>query len=110
MTATCAVEAVIFLGTWLDVILRQEISLVKTRRSNEWLGALKLSMKIKLAGLPYEAYGEFAAILAQNSIDCPAFNNYLSEYAAQVVVLGTKMAWTAVVEKAFWILDGNFAS
>jgi dynein heavy chain 1 len=83
-----------------EVQLRKEISLIKTPRINEWLGALELSMKTTLAELAYEAYEEFVQLMATDTMDFDAFNDYLARYPAQIVVLGTQMAWTAAVEKS----------
>ncbi|KAH5246879.1 dynein heavy chain [Parastagonospora nodorum] len=83
-----------------EVTLRKDISLIKTPRINEWLGALELNMKTTLAELAYEAYEEFAEIVSDDEIDAQRFDGYLRKYPAQVVVLGTQMAWTAVVEKS----------
>ncbi|KAL5116500.1 dynein heavy chain [Pleosporales sp. CAS-2024a] len=81
-----------------EVMLRKEISLVKTPKINEWLGALEYNMKSTLAELTYEAHEEFAGILASDEIDGELLDEYVTKYPAQVVILGTQMAWTAVVE------------
>lgn len=83
-----------------EVTLRKEISLIKTPRINEWLGALELSMKTTLAELTIEAYQEFEELMAADAMDSEAFNAYIAKYPAQVVVLGTQVAWTAAVEKS----------
>ncbi|PSN61624.1 hypothetical protein BS50DRAFT_680599 [Corynespora cassiicola Philippines] len=83
-----------------EVILRKEISLVKTPRINEWLGALELNMKTTLAELTFEAYQEYEELSAADSMDAEAFNAYIAKYPAQVVVLGTQIAWSHTVEKA----------
>ncbi|KAF2279064.1 uncharacterized protein EI97DRAFT_465408 [Westerdykella ornata] len=83
-----------------EVLLRNEVSLVKTPRINEWLGALELSMKTTLAELTVEAFQEFGALMEAESMDTVAFDAYISKYPAQVVVLGTQVAWTSAVEKS----------
>ncbi|KAF2182427.1 dynein heavy chain [Zopfia rhizophila CBS 207.26] len=83
-----------------EVMLRKEISLVKTPRINEWLGALELSMKTTLAELTFEAYLEFEALFATDVMDADAFNAYIAKYPAQVVVLGTQVAWTSAIERS----------
>lgn len=81
-----------------EVKLRQKISLVQTPRINEWLGALETNMKTTLAELTFEAFEEFAQLMAAETMDASAFTDYISKYPAQVVVLGTQIAWTQAVE------------
>jgi dynein heavy chain 1 len=83
-----------------EVQLRTEISLVKTPRINEWLGALETSMKTTLAELTFEAAAEFSQLMTTEGMDLEAFNAYIAKYPAQVVVLGTQIAWTETVEKS----------
>jgi dynein heavy chain 1 len=83
-----------------EVALRKEISLIKTPRINEWLGALELNMKTTLAEMAFEAHEEFAQLMTADEMDHNAFNEYLTKYPAQIVVLGTQMAWTVAVEKS----------
>ncbi|KAF2129349.1 dynein heavy chain [Dothidotthia symphoricarpi CBS 119687] len=83
-----------------EVMLRKEISLVKTPRINEWLGALEANMKTTLAELTFEAYEEFAQLMIPEAIDSDAFTAYIAKYPAQIVVLGTQIAWTHAVEKS----------
>ncbi|KAF2121658.1 dynein heavy chain [Lophiotrema nucula] len=83
-----------------EVMLRKEVSLVKTPRINEWLGALELNMKTTLAELTIEAFQEFEELMAPDAMDPDAFNAYIAKYPAQVVVLGTQVAWTHAVEKS----------
>ncbi|KAF2261353.1 hypothetical protein CC78DRAFT_619491 [Lojkania enalia] len=82
-----------------EVMLRKEISLVKTPRINEWLGALEFNMKTTLAELTIEAFQEFEELMAADAMDPDTFNAYITKYPAQVVVLGTQVAWTYAVEK-----------
>lgn len=83
-----------------EVMLRKEVNLVKTPRINEWLGALELNMKTTLAELSFEAYQEFEQLMAPDAMDPVAFDAYISKYPAQVVVLGTQIAWSHAVEKS----------
>lgn len=83
-----------------EVMLRKDISLIKTPRINEWLGALELNMKTTLAELTFEAYQEFEQLIASETMDPDAFDAYIAKYPAQVVVLGTQIAWTHAVEKS----------
>ncbi|KAF2733638.1 dynein heavy chain [Polyplosphaeria fusca] len=83
-----------------EVMLRKEVSLIKTPRINEWLGALEMNMKTTLAELTIEAFQEFEQLMAADSMDSEAFNAYIAKYPAQVVVLGTQVAWTHAVEKS----------
>ena len=82
-----------------EVRLRKEVSLIKTPRVNEWLGALEQKMKATLAELLAEAYQDFDALFADN-LDAPALSEYIAKYPAQIVVLATQVCWTATVEKA----------
>ena len=81
-----------------EVELRKKISLVQTPRINEWLGALESNMKTTLADLTFEAFEEFAQLMAAETMDLSAFNSYIARYPTQVVVLGTQIAWTQAVE------------
>lgn len=83
-----------------EVFLRKDISLIKTPRINEWLGALELNMKTTLAELTFEAYQEFEQLMTPDVMDPEAFEAYIAKYPAQVVVLGTQIAWTHAVEKS----------
>jgi dynein heavy chain 1 len=83
-----------------EVMLRKEVSLIKTPRINEWLGALEANMKTTLAELTIEAYQEFEELMTADAMDPEAFNAYIAKYPAQVVVLGTQVAWTHAVENS----------
>jgi len=82
------------------VLLRKDISLIKTPRINEWLGALEANMKTTLAELTFEAYQEFEQLIVTDTMDTGAFNTYIEKYPAQVVVLGTQIAWSHAVENS----------
>ncbi|KAF2083456.1 hypothetical protein K490DRAFT_51603 [Saccharata proteae CBS 121410] len=82
------------------VPLKKEISLVKTPKINEWLGALEYNMKATLAELLAEAIEQFSGILSAETIDRVAFEAYVAAYPAQIVVLATQVCWTTDVEAA----------
>lgn len=90
-----------------QVMMRKEISLAKTPRVNEWLGALELNMKTALAELLHEATQEFNALIAAETMDPMAFDAYIAKYPAQVVVLATQVCWTSSVQAA--LSDGGTA-
>ena len=83
-----------------EVILKQQISLVKTPKINDWLAALENSMKATLAELLAEAYEEFDKLFVQEDLDQTAFSSYIAKYPAQIVVLATQAVWTTAVEGA----------
>ncbi|GME34113.1 ATPase AAA+ type core [Neofusicoccum parvum] len=82
------------------VQLKKEISLIKTPKINEWLGALELNMKNTLAELLAEAIEQFNGILQAETIDREAFEAYIAQYPAQIVVLATQACWTTDVDNA----------
>jgi len=88
-----------------EVLLRKDISLVKTPRINEWLGALETNMKTTLAELTFEAFQEYEQLMVSDTMDPEAFNAYVTKYPAQVVVLGTQIAWSHAVEQS--LADGG---
>ncbi|KAF1817029.1 putative dynein heavy chain, cytosolic [Eremomyces bilateralis CBS 781.70] len=81
-----------------QVMLRREVSLVKIPKVNEWLAALELSMKTTLAELLADAVAQFTEILAAPTIDAASFDEYVSTFPAQIVVLGSQVCWTNSVE------------
>lgn len=83
-----------------EVRLKREISLAKTPRINDWLTALETSMKATLAELLAEAIEQFEPIYSAPEIDQTAFNDYLANYPAQIVVLSSQVIWTNAVQKA----------
>ncbi|KAF2143585.1 uncharacterized protein K452DRAFT_224111 [Aplosporella prunicola CBS 121167] len=88
-----------------QVGLKKEISLVKTPKINEWLGALEHNMKDTLAQLTAEAIEHFHGILNAETLDRAAFEAYIAAYPAQIVVLATQACWTTDVEAA--LRDGG---
>ncbi|EFW19348.1 hypothetical protein D8B26_007588 [Coccidioides posadasii str. Silveira] len=83
-----------------EVRLKKEVSLLKTPRINDWLAALENSMKSTLAELLAEAIEQFESIYSATEIDQTAFSDYLANYPAQIVVLGSQVVWTNAVQKA----------
>ncbi|KAF2742258.1 cytoplasmic dynein-like protein 1 heavy chain 1 [Sporormia fimetaria CBS 119925] len=83
-----------------EVLLRRQVSLDTTPKINEWLGALELNMKVTLAELSIEAFQEFHELMKADVMDADAFNTYIAKYPAQVVVLGTQIAWTSAVQES----------
>ena len=80
--------------------LRKHISLAKVPKINDWLAALESNIKITLAELLAEAVEQYRAIVTAKSIDIDAFQNYINDYPAQIVVLATQVAWTTSVDAA----------
>ncbi|WEW60954.1 dynein heavy chain [Emydomyces testavorans] len=83
-----------------EVRLKREVSLVKTPRINDWLTALENSMKSTLAELLAEAIELFEPIYSAPEVDQTAFSDYLANYPAQIVVLGSQVVWTNAVQQA----------
>lgn len=83
-----------------EVILNSPINLAQTPKINEWLGALEANMKTRLAELTVEAFQDFEDFMRAETLDAGAFTEYISKYPAQVVVLGTQVAWTSAVENS----------
>ena len=83
-----------------EVSLKQEISLVKTPKVNEWLSALEAGMKITLAESLTDAVATFETLMNEATIDVEALQSYVKSYPAQVVVLGGQVWWTNVIQSA----------
>ena len=81
------------------VLLKRTISLSKLPKINDWLAALESSMKASLAESLGEAVEMFQPLCTQE-IDHTAISNYLASFPAQIVVLGTQVVWSALVESA----------
>ncbi|KAI9713200.1 MAG: Dynein heavy chain, cytoplasmic [Bogoriella megaspora] len=88
-----------------EVPMTKHISLAKTPKINEWLGALELNMKLALADSLLLAVDRMQEILAAETIDAAEFMNFLDAYPAQIVVLATQICWTSSVEAA--LADGG---
>ncbi|KAI9667857.1 MAG: hypothetical protein M1821_000676 [Bathelium mastoideum] len=83
-----------------EVLLKKHVSLAKTPKINEWLGALELNMKVALSELLSEAVEQLRSVLAAEIIDAAEFMNYLNGFPAQVVVLAAQICWTSSVQNA----------
>lgn len=83
-----------------EVRLKKEVNLIKTPRINDWLGALENNMKLTLAELVAEAVEQFDTIYNSTEVDHTAFNDFLANYPAQIVVLASQAIWTDVVQKS----------
>ena len=83
-----------------QVQLKKPVSLIKTPKINDWLGALESNMKTSLAELLGEAVQSFRVLLESPTIDTRSFNEYLVAFPAQIVVLGTQVVWTTSVDVA----------
>ncbi|EAW13048.1 dynein heavy chain [Aspergillus clavatus NRRL 1] len=81
-----------------EVRLKKEVNLVKTPRINDWLTALETNMKLTLAELLVEAIEQFETIYSATEVDRTAFNDYLANYPAQIVVLASQVVWTKAVQ------------
>lgn len=81
-----------------EVRLKKEVNLVKTPKINEWLAALENNMKLTLAELLAEAVEQFEPIYNASEIDQTAFNDFLANYPAQIVVLASQAVWTGAVQ------------
>jgi dynein heavy chain 1 len=82
------------------IYLRKEISLIKIPKVNEWLSALEGGMKTTLAALLFDAVKDYSELLQSASADQEAFEAYIQEYPAQIVVLAAQVCWTDAVEAA----------
>ncbi|XHG04755.1 hypothetical protein AWENTII_008001 [Aspergillus wentii] len=80
-----------------EVRLKKEVNLVKTPRINDWLSALESNMKLTLAELLGEAVEQFDGLYNAAEVDQTAFNDFLANYPAQIVVLASQAVWTNVV-------------
>lgn len=83
-----------------EVRLKHEVSLVKTPKINDWLTALDNNTKYTLAELLSEAIEQFEPLYTAPEVDKTAFNDYIANYPAQIVVLASQAIWTNAVQKA----------
>lgn len=83
-----------------EVQLKKHISLLKMPKINDWLAALESSMKYSLAEHLSEAVLMFKSLCDTPDFDHSSFNEYLSRFPAQIVVLGAQVAWSTSVESA----------
>lgn len=83
-----------------EVRLKKHISLLKIPKINDWLAALENNMKSSLAEYLSEAVIMFQSLCNGPDIERTSFNEYLSQFPAQIVVLGAQVAWSTSVESA----------
>jgi dynein heavy chain 1, cytosolic len=90
------------------VTLKKEVSLAKIPKINDWLAALETNVKLTLAELLSEATAKFEPFMT-NAPDQLLFDRYLAAHPAQVVVLGTQVTWTKLVQQALESGGGGLA-
>jgi len=78
--------------------LKKAISLLKTPKVKDWLGALEQSTRLTLAELLAEAVEQFELIFDEQTLDRDAFDAYLVSFPTQITVLATQVCWTNSVE------------
>ncbi|KAH0077224.1 dynein heavy chain, partial [Aureobasidium melanogenum] len=83
-----------------QVMLKKIVSLSKTPRVNEWLGALETNMKETLAESFTDAFAAFDELAGQANIDGSALESFINDYPGQIVVLATQACWTKWVSTA----------
>ncbi|DAA79594.1 TPA_exp: Uncharacterized protein A8136_0367 [Trichophyton benhamiae CBS 112371] len=83
---------------------------VKTPRINDWLTALDNNVKLTLAELLTEAIEQFEPIYSASEVDSTAFQDYIANYPAQIVVLGSQVVWTNAVQKALEAGGGGLSA
>ncbi|GCB22020.1 dynein heavy chain, cytoplasmic [Aspergillus awamori] len=83
-----------------EVRLKKEVNLVKTPRINDWLTAIETNMKLTLAELLAEAVEQFEPLYNASEVDQTAFNDFLANYPAQIVVLASQVVWTSAVQRS----------
>jgi len=91
-----------------EVYLKNEISLTKGVRVNEWLGALEQSMKNAIAELLAEAVEVLTLILSNATVNTTALNDYMDHFPAQIVVLAAQVWWTSSIESILNCKDASF--
>jgi dynein heavy chain 1, cytosolic len=79
------------------VTLRKPINLVATPKINDWLKALESGMRETLSDSLVDAIAAFEAV---EEDDTTAFESYIFDYPAQIVVLASQACWTARVNAA----------
>ncbi|KAJ0425536.1 dynein heavy chain, cytoplasmic [Aspergillus carlsbadensis] len=83
-----------------EVRLKKEVNLLKTPRINDWLSALESNMKSTLAELLGEAVEQFEPLYNSSEVDRTAFDDFIANYPAQIVVLASQVVWTNEVQKS----------
>ncbi|KAF2764978.1 hypothetical protein EJ03DRAFT_331373 [Teratosphaeria nubilosa] len=80
-----------------QVLLRRPINLVATPKINDWLKALESGMRETLSDSLVDAVAAFDAI---EDDDIKGFEQYISDYPGQIVVLASQAVWTARINAA----------
>ncbi|KAL5341578.1 dynein heavy chain, cytoplasmic [Aspergillus crustosus] len=83
-----------------EVRLKKEVNLLKTPRINDWLTALESNMKTTLAELLAEAVEQFEPLYSSPEVDRTAFDDFIANYPAQIVVLASQVVWTQEVQRS----------
>ncbi|KAL4887486.1 dynein heavy chain, N-terminal region 1-domain-containing protein [Aspergillus karnatakaensis] len=83
-----------------EVRLKKEVNLLKITRINDWLTALESNMKTTLAELLAEAVEQFEPLYSSAEVDRTAFDDFIANYPAQIVVLASQVVWTQEVQKS----------
>lgn len=80
-----------------EMMLNRPISLVATPKVNEWLKALESGMRESLSDALVRAVAAFDAV---EDDDTSAFEEYVSRFPAQIVILAAQACWTSRVTAA----------
>ncbi|KAL8873373.1 MAG: hypothetical protein Q9174_001143, partial [Haloplaca sp. 1 TL-2023] len=76
------------------VLLRRQVSLIKTPKINDWLAALERNMRTTLAELLAEAVEALQRTYEKIDEEPERLMEFLMSYPAQVMVLATQIVWT----------------
>jgi dynein heavy chain 1, cytosolic len=82
------------------VTLKKEVSLIKMPKINDWLTALDTNVKQTLAELLAEAVAAFKPLFTAEQLDTEQFQEYMSTFPAQIMILGAQVVWTDLVQTA----------
>lgn len=82
------------------VQLKKEVSLIKLPKINDWLTALDTSVKQTLAELLAEATNAFRTLFSAPELDVAQFQEYMTDFPAQIMILAAQVVWTELVQEA----------
>ncbi|KIX04416.1 uncharacterized protein Z518_05284 [Rhinocladiella mackenziei CBS 650.93] len=82
------------------VTLKKEVSLIKLPKINDWLTALDTSVKQTLAELLAAAATAFRPLFTAPELDSVMFQEYMTTFPAQIMILGAQVVWTDLVQEA----------
>ncbi|KIW34320.1 uncharacterized protein PV07_01105 [Cladophialophora immunda] len=82
------------------VRLKKEVSLIKLPKINDWLTALDTSVKQTLAELLAEAATAFKPLFTAPELDVHQFQEYMTRFPAQIMILAAQVVWTDLVQGA----------